>query len=218
MSEDHREESRARVIAGLKRQVAAIQTGSSNHEKRSDRHGAHSVCGDDTCDTASRSMSGSRGRKDATEAAFQRIVDLCSYHEFSREKMRQRLEREEVAAKPAAAALDRAVACGLIDDIRYGEALCAGRMHALRGAAGIERELRQHHIDPSSIEGWPQDYEERYGAEAERALRVIEQHPPRSKQPRASAYRRLVGKGYAPRIAAQVSHAWWDRQRRQAGD
>lgn len=216
MLADKREASRARVIAGLKRQVEAIQAGTGIHEEGSGGHRMHSACGDDASDTASRSVGASSESKDPTEAAFQRIVDLCSYHEFSREKMRQRLQREHVAAEPAAAALDRAVACGLIDDVRYGEALCAGRMHALRGTAGIERELLWHHIDPDSIQGWPQDYEERYGAETERALRVIEQHPPRSQHPQVSAYRRLVGKGYAPRVASQVSHAWWNAQGNKA--
>lgn len=148
--------------------------------------------------------------EDPREQAFQRIVILCSYHDFSREKMRQRLKREEVPDGVARDALDRAVACGLIDDVRYGEALCAGRMHALRGRSGIESELWQHHIDPAAIEGWPYEYEERYGTEMERALQVIERHPPRSKNPRASAYRRLVGKGYAASIARQASWYWWN--------
>lgn len=169
----------------------------------------------ETADSKDRSASpstndGGSPAADAKEEAFQRIVNLCSYHDFSREKMRQRLKREQVVDDAADAALDRAVACGLIDDIRYGEALCAGRMHAGRGRSGIESELWEHHIDPASIEGWPQAYEQRYGSEMDRALHIIERRPPRSKNPQASAYRRLLGKGYAPTIAIKASRVWWN--------
>ena len=85
--------------------------------------------------------------------AFDRIVMLCSYHDYSREKMRQRLKREHVDEYAAEDALDRAVECGLIDDIRYGEALCAGRMRAGKGTDGIESELWDNHIDPAHIQG-----------------------------------------------------------------
>lgn len=143
--------------------------------------------------------------------AFNRIVMLCSYHDYSREKMRKRLKREHVDEYAAEDALDRAVECGLIDDVRYGEALCAGRMRAGKGTTGIESELWDNHIDPARIPGWPEEYEQRYGSDLDRALQLIERHPPRSKRPRDSAYRRLRGKGYSSDIASKAAGIWWSR-------
>lgn len=153
---------------------------------------------------------------DPKKKAFDRIVMLCSYHDYSREKMRQRLKREHVDEYAAEDALDRAVECGLIDDIRYGEALCAGRMRAGKGTDGIESELWDNHIDPAHIPGWPEEYEQRYGADLDRALRLIERHPPRSKRPRDSAYRRLRGKGYSSDIASKAAGIWWSRQQSES--
>ncbi|MGI6591374.1 MAG: regulatory protein RecX [Eggerthellaceae bacterium] len=162
------------------------------------------------------SMDGRQDEEDPCKQAYNRIVYLCGYNEFSREKMRKRLKREKIRDEVAEDALDRAVACGLIDDIRYGEALCAGRMRSGKGRQGIEAELWENGIDPASIEGWPQEYEERYGSELSRALKVIESHPPRSKRPRDSAYRRLIGKGFSPGVASDAAGTWWRRQQERA--
>lgn len=154
--------------------------------------------------------------EDPRKQAYDRVVFLCSYRDYSREKMRKRLAREHIDSAAAEEALDRAVACGLIDDMRYGEALCAGRMHAGRGSQGIEAELWENHIDPASIEGWPEEYRVRYGSELSRALHQIAIHPPRSKRPRDSAYRRLVGKGFSPAIASEAAGIWWSAERDRA--
>lgn len=193
---------RDEVIVALRRQIASIEQTATSDGSPASAGGSAGPSADDD----------GTPQPNPEEEAFQRIVNLCSYHDFSREKMRQRLKREQVADRAAEAALDRAVACGLIDDVRYGEALCAGRMHAGRGRTGIESELWDHHIDPASIEGWPQDYELRYGSEMERALHIIERRPPRSKNPQASAYRRLLGKGYAPGVALKASRIWWNER------
>ena len=149
---------------------------------------------------------------DPSQEAFERVCVLCSHSLYSVEKMRQRLAREQVPADAAEAALARAAACGLIDDIRYGETLCAARLRAGKGRPGIEDELREHGIEPSDIEGWPEEYAERYGQEVDRALRLIDSHPPRSKRPRDSAYRRLLGKGYGVDTASRAAGLWWERQ------
>lgn len=148
--------------------------------------------------------------------AFDRIIMLCGFGDYSREKMRLRLKREHFDERVAEDALSRAVECGLIDDVRYGEALCAGRMRAGKGRSGIESELWENNIDPARIEGWPDEYEERYGTDLERALRLIERHPPRSKRPRDSAYRRLRGKGYSSETASKAAGIWWSH--RQSDD
>ena len=151
------------------------------------------------------------GTSNSEKKAFDRIVALCGFSDYSRERMRLRLKREHVDERSAENALSRAVECGLIDDIRYGEALCAGRMRAGKGRSGIESELWENNIDPARIEGWPEEYEQRYGTDLDRALDLIERHPPRSKRPRDSAYRRLRGKGYSSETASKAAGIWWSR-------
>ena len=77
---------------------------------------------------------------------------------------------------------------------------------------GVVRELKENGISAHDIEGWPEAYEERFGDELERALSVLEKNPPRSKNPRASAYGKLMRKGYDASVSAQASGIWFARQ------
>lgn len=143
------------------------------------------------------------------KAAFRRIVDLCGYHEFCREQMRARLKREGNPDDAIEHAISTAVGIGLIDDVRWGEMRASALMRKGKGIPGIERELRENGIRPESIDGWPEAYEERFGAELDRALRVLEKNPPRSKNPRSSAYAKLVRKGFSSSIASRASGMWF---------
>ncbi|MGI6536215.1 MAG: regulatory protein RecX [Eggerthellaceae bacterium] len=230
-------DARSAVIVALRAQMDALQHSSGASAESAQNRRTAILPADEHADEGTRfsgvtrrpargksSESGRSGagkadaqdEVDSKKKAFDRIVMLCSYHDYSREKMRQRLKREQVDEYAAEDALERAVECGLIDDIRYGEALCAGRMRAGKGTDGIESELWDNHIDPARIPGWPEEYEQRYGNDLDRALRLIERHPPRSKRPRDSAYRRLRGKGYSSDIASKAAGIWWSRQQSES--
>ncbi|MDO4890777.1 MAG: RecX family transcriptional regulator [Coriobacteriaceae bacterium] len=143
------------------------------------------------------------------KAAYQRVVDLCGYHEFCQAKMRSRLLREDVPPDIAEKAIAKAVRIGLIDDLRWGEMRASALMRKGMGNSGIVRELKENGIAADKIYGWPTAYEERFGTEHERAMRVLEKNPPKSKNLRGSAYAKLMRKGYSPSIAGEVSSAWF---------
>ena len=144
--------------------------------------------------------------------AYNRVIELCGYHDFSRAKMRERLKREGLPADAVEDAIEKAVQIGLIDDIRWGEMRASALMRRGTGKMGVVRELKENGISAHDIEGWPEAYEERFGDELERALSVLEKNPPRSKNPRASAYGKLMRKGYDASVSAQASGIWFARQ------
>lgn len=145
------------------------------------------------------------------EQAFRRIERLQAPRDHAVEELRQRLLREKYAADAVEEALARAVRCGLLDDMRFAETLVRSRLAADRGARGIEAELEGWGIDPGSVE-WPEadEYDE-----VERALALLERKPPRSKNQREGAYRRLMQKGYGSSVAATAARRWAERE--QAG-
>jgi len=161
-----------------------------------------------------------RGRKQQAEehdakpptgkTAYARIVELCGYHEFSRVKIRERLKRESLPDSAIDEAIDRAVSVGLIDDLRWGEMRASALMRRGVGRNGVIRELRENGINAYDIAGWPEEYEERLGGELERAMSFLKKNPPRSKNPRASAYGKLMRKGYSPDIAARACAVWFE--------
>lgn len=203
--------AKGRMLADLQRQMDAIaageQAGSERRETARRGHGAarrKNACPPDEKRAAARDDA----RVSPEKHAWNRIVSLCSRNEYCRKKMADRLRREDLPESAIEAALDRAETCGLIDDVRWGEMRASGLMRKGMGTPGIERELRGYGIDPGRIHGWPQEYAERFGDELERARRVLDAKPPKSRNPRASAYARLIRKGYDSTIAAQASAAW----------
>ena len=136
--------------------------------------------------------------------AFIRLQDLCSYSEYSACKMRTRLVREEFSQDAASEAVDYAVALNLINDQRYAEALISTRLRAGKGQVAIERDLRSHEIDPSTVPGGPEVYWEQWGTEEDRAWEDVARHPSHSKNPSASSYRRLLSRGFSPSVAHRV--------------
>lgn len=138
------------------------------------------------------------------EGAFRRIERLQAPRDHAAEELRQRLLREEYPEASVEEALERAVRCGLVDDERFAEMLVRSRLSAGRGVRGIESELTGWGIDPESIE-WPEVDED---AELARALELLERKPPRSKNQREGAYRRLMQKGYGSSVASTAARLW----------
>ena len=136
--------------------------------------------------------------------AYRRVVELCGYHEFCQAKMRERLKRDGFEQGAIESAIEEAVRIGLIDDLRWGEMRASALMRKGKGNAGIVRELKENGISAYDISGWPDEYEQRFGDELTRALAVLAKSTSRSKNPWASAYGKLVRKGFGPAIASQA--------------
>lgn len=147
------------------------------------------------------------------EAAMRKIERLCSLREQASSALRERLVRDGFSEKVAEEAVGRAVECGLVDDARFADVLVRCRLAAGKGCAGIARELASHGIDPAGVESYLDAAEAGTDTELARALELLERKPPRAKNAREAAYRRLVGKGFSSSIASSAARTWWESTR-----
>lgn len=148
------------------------------------------------------------------ERAFLKIQRLCGVRERCASELRDRLLRDGFARPDAEAAIARAVKCGLVDDLRYADVLVRSRISQGKGRAGIASELDRAGIDVCSLPGWPEEYfDDEALPELERALEMLRRKPPRAKDVRAAAFRRLVSKGYGQDVAYSAARRYAEERR-----
>ncbi len=144
------------------------------------------------------------------DTAFRKITRLCAQREQSSKELRKRLAREGYSAEVVDKAIERSCACGLLDDRRFAEVLVRSRLAAGKGLLGIARELNSHDLDASEIEAYTEAEALGEDAELARACEVLRRKPPRAKNAREAAYRRLVQKGYSSSVAAKAARLWFE--------
>lgn len=168
--------------------------------------------------------------------AFEKVTRLACARERGSRELVDRLVRDGFSREVAKSAVQRALVCGLIDDVRYGTVLVRTRVAQGRGRKGIEDELERAGIAASDIPGWPEEFFSvddfdpfrvnanaedgvvgcSFGSESgdeqeiERALALLRRKPPRSKNIQASAYRKLVTKGYSTSVASVATRRFME--------
>ena len=168
--------------------------------------------------------------------AFEKVTRLACARERGSRELIDRLGRDGFSQEVAESAVRRALDCGLIDDTRYGAVLIRTRVSQGRGRKGIEDELERAGIAASDIPGWPEEFfsvddfdpfrvnanaeddvvvcsfgsESSDEQEIERALALLRRKPPRSKNVQASAYRKLVTKGYSTSVASAATRRFME--------
>lgn len=168
--------------------------------------------------------------------AFEKVTRLACARERGSRELVDRLVRDGFSREVAKSAVQRALDCGLIDDTRYGAVLIRTRVSQGRGRKGIEDELERAGIAASDIPGWPEEFfsvddfdpfrvnanaeddvvgytfgsESSDEQEIERALALLRRKPPRSKNIQASAYRKLVTKGYSTSVASAATRRFME--------
>lgn len=145
---------------------------------------------------------------DEQQRAFRKIERVAALREQASAALRVRLVREGFSAQAIDSALERACACGLVDDARYADVLVRSRMSQGCGVQGIEAELSRLGIDISVVRGWPEDFSIDHDSEVERALALLNRKPPRAKNQRNAAYARLVRKGFGSSVASTAARYW----------
>lgn len=175
-------------------------------------------------------------RTDDETKAFEKVTRLACARERGSRELVDRLVRDGFSREVAKSAVQRALDCGLIDDVRYGTVLVRTRVSQGRGRKGIEDELERAGIAASDIPGWPEEFfsvddfdpfrvnanaeddvvgcafgsESSDEQEIERALALLRRKPPRSKNVQASAYRKLVTKGYSTSVASAATRRFME--------
>lgn len=168
--------------------------------------------------------------------AFEKVTRLACARERGSRELADRLVLDGFSREVAKSAVQRALDCGLIDDMRYGAVLIRTRVSQGRGRKGIEDELERAGIAASDIPGWPEEFfsvddfdpfrvnanaedgvvgcsfgsESSDEQEVERALALLRRKPPRSKNIQASAYRKLVTKGYSTSVASAATRRFME--------
>ena len=141
------------------------------------------------------------------ERAFRKIERLASAREQASVALRRRLMREGFEEDALDCAIERALACGLVDDRRYADVLVRSRLSQGKGRRGIAAELADLVIDPDTVEAFLMDDDDD-SSEVSRALALLDRKPPRSKNRREAAYRRLAQKGFSASVASSAARQW----------
>ena len=194
-------ESPEQLRARLRAEIAAIEKGVPKPSRAPDLPHVREEREDRRPSRASRSLSasaagGQPSRHDAGEvdedvrlsdpdAAFRKIERLCLVRERASEQLRQRLARGGFEAEAVEAALDRALACGLVDDGRFADVLVRSRLAQGRGRRGIAAELESLGIDADSVEALAaaDDDAAVLRARAARPQAAAREEPPRRRLP-----------------------------------
>lgn len=142
------------------------------------------------------------------KTAFERIVSLSKARDRCSKELEDRLRREGYSDQEIAEAIERSVSCGLVDDHRFADVYVRSKSRALWGPRTIERELSKRNLSADMLDGWPDEYGLDGHSLYEKANELLNRRPPTSKNVQASAYRRLLTKGYPQPIAYDVAKRW----------
>ena len=140
--------------------------------------------------------------------ALKKILKLASIREQASKKLYERLIKDGFSEQAASSALRRAIEAHIVDDARYAEAFMRTQLAQGKGRRGIERALEQLDIDSPSEETWQLAYERFGNDELKRAIALLNRKPPRSKNLREGAYRKLIQKGYSGDVATSAARRW----------
>ena len=196
-------ESPEQLRARLRAEIAAIEKGVPKPSRAPDLPHVREEREDRRPSRASRSLSasaagGQPSRHDAGEvdedvrlsdpdAAFRKIERLCLVRERASEQLRQRLARGGFEAEAVEAALDRALACGLVDDGRFADVLVrSAPCPRARQSAASPPSSRASASTRTASRRWPLPTTTRGGRPCTRAARpqaAAREEPPRRRLP-----------------------------------
>ena len=142
--------------------------------------------------------------------AKKKIERLCAVRERCSSEVSERLDREDFPEDVVEEAVAWAVRCGFIDDARFADVFVRSRLAAGKGIAGISRELSSFGIDPQAVESLTDHEKLGRGNEIDRALVLLRRKPPRAKNARDAAYRRLIQKGFSSDVASSAAREWFE--------
>lgn len=141
---------------------------------------------------------------------FERIVGLCSVRDRSRKELEERLIQDGYRPEEVHEAIERAISCNLVDNMRFAESFVRGRVRAGKGEAVIRRDLAKHDIDIEMLQDWPDAFGLGYDEQVARAVELLTNQPPRAKDAYQAGYRKLISRGYPKAVATKAVSLWND--------
>lgn len=139
--------------------------------------------------------------------AAQKSLRLLAVRERSSAEMRRRLSQIGCSEETIEQTLDWLREKDLLSDSRYAEAFVRDKMNRGWGSRRIEDALGKENLSlAEDASGYLEDFTEE--AEYERACSCVSKKHFSSKDPRASAYRFLISKGYSVSICSRVAHEY----------
>ncbi|WP_455137154.1 regulatory protein RecX [Thermophilibacter sp.] len=139
------------------------------------------------------------------ERAHARMEELVGRRDYSARELSERLARDGYPAAVVDELVGRARETGIVDDARYGAALARSKVLAGWGRLRIERELRRRGVEPSEVEGWPEEFCGDASDERERALALASRRRLTGRNDFQRIARFLSSRGFAPYLAADVA-------------
>lgn len=137
-------------------------------------------------------------------SAYVRALRLLTVRERSTKELHDRLANlgfEEGIIDDVIADLTKQ---HLLSNTRYAQCFIHDKLACGWGLERIRRDLDHQGLDISAVPGYPEEFIEE--DEYQRARAVLQRRPISSKNPQASAYRRLLSKGYSSEVASRVAH------------
>lgn len=159
---------------------------------------------------SAEALEGEAGKDLTAQAAYQKILRVVSVRERSTAYLRERLLKDEFPPDTVEEALQKACRLHIVDDRRYGDALIRMRLAAGKGLREAEREIEALGVDPTTLDAWQEHDALGRDAEVERAVALLRRRPPRAKQAREAAFRKLVGQGFATDVASTAARRWFE--------
>lgn len=144
------------------------------------------------------------------KAAMDKILRTVNLSETSSYKMRQKLVDKGFDDAVIEYAISKAIEYSLIDDIRYANCLVSSALSAGKGLAKVQHELGLLGIELDSLESYQEYLESEEPSQLEMAIAILKQHPPKAKDKRSAAYRKLISKGYSMEISSSAAKAWYE--------
>ncbi len=211
-SDLNREASREATLASLKRAISHIENGSQAESrnifdapdtaKLAVRNESY-ACSKRLTSLSNESTEGAKQLIDNDEAAYQKILRLLNYRDRTSHELVERLQKDGFSSKATCGALDRAMRLGLVDDARYCRNYIDQSFRAGKGRRVVENDLKRKGVSQADVLLYLSASVFEEENEEERAYQFLLKHPPRGKNIRESAFRKLVSKGYSINAASK---------------
>ena len=211
-SDLNREASREATLASLKRAISHIENCSQTESRfvfdssDTDEFAVRNEGNAGNKRLANSSAESTEGAKrliDNDEAAYQKILRLLNYRDRTSHELAERLQKDGFSSRATCGALDRAMRLGLVDDARYCRNYIDQSVRAGKGRRVVENDLKRKGVSQADILFYLSVSVFEKENEEERAYQFLLKHPPRGKNIRESAFRKLVSKGYSINAASK---------------